>query len=204
MKRVLHAMLALFFTLAISSVASAGGEHGGIMQLASGEHGGKAKSSMKSEMKAEMKSEPTKDDIRNTMTAYVASQTAQGGGTFNVNDPDTGKTLKLTMLKVHERIGKTGDYYYSCADFKDASGQGWDLDLDVENKDGMLSVVDVRVHKEDGERSYTYDDEDNRIPVKEGTKRHLGSMGKMKGDHAQMKGSARKEMKSSSKEHGGG
>jgi len=64
--------------------------------------------------------------------------------------------------------GRPGDYYYSCADFKDVeTGQMFDLDLDVSDMGEELQVVDVRIHKQDGKRRYTYDDFDNRIPVSE-------------------------------------
>ena len=45
------------------------------------------------------------------------------------------------------------------------SGELLDLDIDVENKDGALAAVDVRIHKVGGKPCYTYDENDNRIPV---------------------------------------
>ncbi|MBI3324709.1 MAG: hypothetical protein HYZ92_05460, partial [Candidatus Omnitrophica bacterium] len=65
-----------------------------------------------------------------------------------------------------ERVGKTGEAYYSCTDMKDAaSGEILDLDFDVADEDGVLEVVDVRIHKVSGQARYTYDDQDNRIPL---------------------------------------
>ena len=49
-----------------------------------------------------------------------------------------------------------------------------DLDLDVADQAGKLAVVDVRVHKVGGEERYTYDENDNRIPLGD-TKSHLGT-----------------------------
>jgi len=99
------------------------------------------------------------------MKGYVMEK-SKATGTFDVVDPETDKTRKLELIRVHERVGKTGNYYYSCADFKEAeSGQMLDLDLDVEDKGGKLSVVDVRIHKLEGKERYTYDANDNRIPV---------------------------------------
>ncbi|HAH21202.1 MAG TPA: hypothetical protein DCL49_09910, partial [Candidatus Omnitrophica bacterium] len=102
-------------------------------------------------------------------------------GTFDVHDPETGKTRKLSLVRVHERVGKTGEYYYSCADFTDTeTGKLLDLDLDVEHKNGKLSVVDVRIHKVNGKERYTYDENDNRIPIME-EKKGSGMMEEKKG-----------------------
>ena len=127
---------------------SVGKEHGGTAQK---EHGGA--------------SAPSADAIRAAMKNHVRDK-SRAAGTFDVVDPETGKTRKLELIRVHERVGKTGNYYYSCADFKDTeSGQMLDLDLDVEDKGGKLSVADVRIHKLEGKERYTYDANDNRIPV---------------------------------------
>jgi len=143
------------------------------------------------------------------MKSYVEAESKKSG-TFDIKDPDTGKTLNLELLKVHERVGKTGHYYYSCADFKDTTtSKMYDLDLDVKVKGDNLKVVDVRVHKEDGEARYTYDEYDNRIPLKEGTKSHLGKgshKGSMKGHSEQEHGgeaSAPAAQEHGGKEHGG-
>jgi len=135
-------------------------EHGGDMMneeddTETHEHGGTA----------EVKT-PSADDIHAIMKKYIEEE-SQRTGTFDVADPQTGTTRKLTLESIHERVGKTGDdYYYSCADFKDTvSGELVDLDLDVEDENGQLGVVDVRIHKVDGKERYTYDADDNRISV---------------------------------------
>jgi len=132
-------------------------EHGGKTQ----EHGGKTQ-----EHGGKTMPEPSADAIKAAMGAHVAEK-AKKTGTFEINDPVEKKTRFLTLQRIHERVGKTGAYYYSCADFKDTkSGELLDLDLDVEHKDGKLNVVDVRIHKVEGKPRYTYDDNDNRIPLK--------------------------------------
>ena len=133
---------------------------------------------------------PSADDIRNAMKSYVESNLQDG--TFNVPDEETGKPRKLRLIRVHERVGKTGSYYYSCADFKDTESDDLlDLDLDVEDQSGTLKVVDVRIHKVNGKERYTYDENDNRIPVADTTE-DMGDTDK---------GSMMKEH--GSKEHGG-
>lgn len=133
------------------------GEHGGK------EHGGKEHGGAKI-------SEPSADQIRSAMSGYVAEKSKKTG-TFDIYDKQARKARKLSLVRVHERVGKTGNYYYSCADFKDIeSGEMLDLDLDVSYKNGKLKVVDVRIHKVDGKERYTYDAKDNRIPVSGGSK----------------------------------
>lgn len=196
MRKKFPLVLAVMFFIGMTQLAVAG-EHGGK------EHGGSAPA--KGSTSGTVSKTPSNDDIRNAMKSYVIKK-SKASGTFDVSDPDTGKMLNLELVRVHERVGKTGDYYYSCADFKESNtGVMWDLDLDVEAlSGGGLQVVDVRVHKEDGDARYTYDENDNRIPLKKGTKSHLGKKGSEKGSSSykgSQKGSGGKEH--GGKEHGG-
>ena len=60
----------------------------------------------------------------------------------------SAKDIKSTMKNyVEEKSKQTGTF-------------------DVKNEGGKLSVVDVRIHKINGKPRYTYDKNDNRIPVK--------------------------------------
>lgn len=151
-------MAVLFLTSSLVMAAEHAGaavpkEHGGAA-AATQEQGGQA-----------MMTAPSNDDIRNAMKNYVM-ETSKATGAFDVADPETGQIRKLELIRVHERVGKTGNYYYSCADFKDTvSGEMLDLDLDVADNNGQLSVVDTRIHKVNGKERYTYDANDNRIPV---------------------------------------
>ena len=109
---------------------------------------------------------PGKKNIHKAMKAYIDTKAAAHEGYLVIDDPDTGTTRRLSMVNIHERVGKTGDYYYSCADFKDVdSGEMLDLDMDVQDNNGSLRVVDIRIHKVNGEPRYTYDADDNRIPL---------------------------------------
>lgn len=164
---ILALVVAVCFTQFSYALEHGGKEHGGgeheehgEMEHGDKEHGGKEHGGIPAET-------PTAEDIRQTMKSHVLEQSSETE-TFDVYDPETGNTRKLSLLKVHERVGKTGDYYYSCADFEDTgTGEKLDLDLDVEDADGELSVVDVRIHKLDGKERYTYDENDNRIPISE-------------------------------------
>ncbi|MBI4598177.1 MAG: hypothetical protein HY737_07260 [Candidatus Omnitrophica bacterium] len=136
-----------------SSVGAAehgGKEHGG----AAHEHGGQAVSA-----------EPSAEQIRQTIQQHVQG-IATEQGTFSIDDPVTGTTRNLEFVRVHDRVGKTGDLYYSCTDMRDTqTGEVLDLDFDVEATGEQLKVVDQRIHKVEGQARYTYDEQDNRIPV---------------------------------------
>ncbi len=130
------------------------------------EHGGKEHAGQTAVQQAPVKVEPTAEELRQTIRDHI-TKTTQKQGAFTIKDSVTGNTRTLTLVGVHERVGKTGDYYYSCTDMRDAaSGELLDLDFDVEAKAGRLNVVDVRIHKVDGKARYTYDDKDHRIPVR--------------------------------------
>lgn len=133
-------------------------EHGGMEHEHGGtthEHGGQSAALV----------EPSTEAIRQAIRDYV-DQVVEEDGQFTVTDEVTGAERSLELVRVHERVGKTGNLYYSCTDMKDtASGELLDLDFDVDASSGALNVVDVRIHKVDGTARYTYDDHDNRIPV---------------------------------------
>jgi hypothetical protein len=146
---LLAMVLFVYYSPCVFAAEHGGQEHGGQ------EHGGAA-----------VAAQPSAKDIKSTMKNYVEEKSKQTG-TFDIIDPETGKMRSLKLQRIHERVGKTGDYFYSCADFKDTkSGEMLDLDIDVKNEGGKLSVVDVRIHKINGKPRYTYDKNDNRIPVK--------------------------------------
>lgn len=147
---------ALLLSPAIFAAEHGGKEHGGTATQEHGghEHGGQA-----------VKAEPTAEQIRQTIRDHIAS-VEQEQGAFTIDDEVTGTTRTLELVRVHERVGKTGNLYYSCTDMRDAhTGELLDLDFDVDAAGGQLDVVDVRIHKLDGQARYTYDEHDNRIPL---------------------------------------
>lgn len=118
--------------------------------------------------------EPSAEALRQTIRDYIANQEKLQGA-FAVIDErlpagkaGTGGLRHLELVRVHERVGKTGDYYYSCTDMNDVqTGDLLDLDFDIEDQKGKLNVVDIRIHKDNGKPRYTYDDNDNMIPMNE-------------------------------------
>ncbi|MBI4115074.1 MAG: hypothetical protein HY447_00705 [Candidatus Omnitrophica bacterium] len=109
--------------------------------------------------------EPTAEALRQTIRDHIANQEKLQGA-FAIVDERSGDLRQLELERVHERVGKTGDYYYSCTDMKDVkTGDLLDLDFDVADQNGVLSVAAIRIHKDDGQPRYTYDENDKMIPV---------------------------------------
>lgn len=136
-----------------------GQEHGGATTAAPStttqEHGGQTA----------VQAEPSAEQIRQAIREYI-TEIEQEEGAFTIEDEVAEKIRSLSLVQVHERVGKTGDYFYSCTDMTDAeTGETLDLDFDVEAVDGNLEVVDVRIHKVNDQARYTYDDQDNRVPM---------------------------------------
>jgi len=109
--------------------------------------------------------QPSPEQLRDTIRGHIANQEKLQGA-FAIVDERTGDLRQLELVGVHERVGKTGDYYYSCTDMKDVkTGELLDLDFDIEEKDGQLKVADIRIHKDDGIPRYTYGKNDKRVPL---------------------------------------
>ncbi len=110
--------------------------------------------------------EPSADQLRDTIRKYIQRQESKLGSFTIPDTKEKGKLRTLSLIRVHDRVGKTGDYYYSCTDMKDVvTGDQLDLDFDVSDTGKELKVVAVRIHKDNGKPRYTYDDNDNMIPV---------------------------------------
>ena len=141
-----------FLFYGVSSTVFAG-EHGGK------EHGGKEHGGQKLPVK-----DPEPQDIKDTMKDHLEKESDDGA--FKIYDRDARKMRELELVRIHKRVGKTGDSYYSCCDVRDrVTGEMLDIDVDVKSNRGRLSVSDVRIHKVSGKPRYTYDANDNRIPL---------------------------------------
>lgn len=109
--------------------------------------------------------EPTAEALRQTIRDHIQNQEKLQGA-FAIVDERSGDLRQLELVRVHERVGKTGNYYYSCTDMKDVqTGDLLDLDFDIEDQEEKLSVADIRFHKDNGIPRYTYDENDNMVPV---------------------------------------
>jgi len=84
------------------------------------------------------------------MDAFVAQQTIDDR--LNLYDPVDGKLLRLSSYELHSGIVKKGDFYVSCADFRDQEGRLIDVDFLVIPNQGQLQVSQGIVHSVDGKK----------------------------------------------------
>ena len=116
-------------------------------------------------MRLSYAAEPSPEQLRDTIRDHIANQEKLQGA-FAIVDERTGDLRRLELVGVHERVGKTGDYYYSCTDMKDVkTGELLDLDFDIEDNEGQLQVADIHIHKDDGIPRYTYGEADKKVPL---------------------------------------
>ncbi|NIO09056.1 MAG: hypothetical protein GTO40_13980 [Deltaproteobacteria bacterium] len=83
-------------------------------------------------------------DIQKAMQGYVAQRTVDGA--FLLYDPVTDEVLRLTSAGIHKGIVKEGDFYVSCAGFKDQHGRDIDVDIMVIADDDNLRASQAFVH----------------------------------------------------------
>lgn len=92
------------------------------------------------------------DSLAEAITSYVAVESKQRGGTFPIPAPSGGESLELTFATVHrERLSRLADgRYFACADFKDTSGNTYDVDIFMRAESKGLVPADIIVHKVNG------------------------------------------------------
>jgi len=100
------------------------------------------------------------DDASIKSFQRVAIQTAMGehvktntlDSSYIIYDNQKGELKKLTLDKLHEGIVRKGDFFVSCADFRDSSGKLYDLDFLVAQQGDDYRVIQALVHSVDGKK----------------------------------------------------
>ena len=111
------------------------------------------------------------NDFEKVVKDYVVAEAQKTGGGYTVHDEAAGKDWKLELVKVHKNkicMLQEGKVCFACADFKEAGGKN-KLDLDFyANKadDGRVTMEKVLIHKVNGKPRFTYDKNNDRVPVK--------------------------------------
>ena len=97
----------------------------------------------------------TRDGVQAAMNRHIESHTIDGR--YVMFDGPAGRILRLDAAKLHAGIVKKGDFYVSCADFKNGDAK-LDVDFLVAETGGTFIVADAIVHKVNGEkRPYAVD-----------------------------------------------
>ncbi len=90
------------------------------------------------------------DDIKGTMTKYIAASVNEEG-VFHLRDEKTGEQLALKFVQIHDPVRKIGsDVYFACTDFHVVGEPDklYDLDFWMNDATGELQVFQSKVHKE--------------------------------------------------------
>jgi hypothetical protein len=90
-----------------------------------------------------------KGDIRGNIKSAMNKMIQHNSinNVYRIYGPVEGRLLNLTLVELHDGIVKKGDYYVSCADFRDTKGKLVDLDFLVANKEGRFIATQAVIHK---------------------------------------------------------
>lgn len=89
-------------------------------------------------------------EVMSVVEQNALAQAAKNGGVFKLKDDKTGKELNLEFVDTHQPIRQLDDgKYFACTDFRTAGSKGeiYDIDFWLSEKNGKMSVEQVRVHK---------------------------------------------------------
>lgn len=87
-------------------------------------------------------------DIKTAMRNHIDAQSKDG--VFTIKDEETGETLELEFVKIHDPVREmAGKGYFGCTDFHVSGEKGkvYDLDFWLNPKSGELKVTKSKVHK---------------------------------------------------------
>ncbi len=93
----------------------------------------------------------------------------KNSGAFNVFDAKLKKEWGMSLVRIHSDkiVGLGSNRYFACADLKDAkTGKMLDLDFYATKKPSGWEIEPALIHKIEGKRRYTYDANNNRVPLK--------------------------------------
>lgn len=91
-----------------------------------------------------------KQGVINRIESYIKKDTRLKNG-FVINNEKTGETLNLEYDYVHQTVKKVDDgRYFACVDFKDNSGNVYDIDFYLKESDQGLGLDEIVLHKKNG------------------------------------------------------
>ena len=90
-------------------------------------------------------------EVMSAVEQSALQTTLKDGGVFKLKDDKTGKDLSLQFIDTHQPIRKLDDngHFFACTDFRAAGtkDQIYDVDFWITEKDGKMTVDQVKVHK---------------------------------------------------------
>ncbi|MBI2119026.1 MAG: hypothetical protein HYT97_05305 [Elusimicrobia bacterium] len=118
-----------------------------------------------------VKEKAFQDQYEKIVKDYVDQASAKTGGVYTIKDEVANKEWNLTLIKVHKSkicMLQANKVCFACADFQEVNGKS-KLDLDFyadKAEDGTISINKVLIHKVNGKPRFTYDSQNNMVPLK--------------------------------------
>lgn len=136
------------------------------------EHPEKAKKEHPKEHPEAKEHKAFQNEYEKVVKDYLSQEAKKSGGVFTIKDEKLGKDWKLQLVRVHKNkicMLQEGKKCFACADFREMGGKA-KLDLDFyanKSEDGKISMDKVLIHKVNGKPRFTYDEQNNMVPVKD-------------------------------------
>jgi YHS domain-containing protein len=90
-------------------------------------------------------------EVMSAVEQSALTDAAKNSGVFKLKDDKTGKELNLQFVDTHQPIRQLDEngHYFACTDFRavGTKDQIYDIDFWLSEKDGKMSVDQVKVHK---------------------------------------------------------
>ena len=90
-------------------------------------------------------------EVMSAIEEHVLTERAGNNGVFKLKDDKTGEVLALDFIGLHQPVRrlKEDGRFFACSDFRKqgSTDEYYDIDFWLEEKDGKISVKEVRVHK---------------------------------------------------------
>jgi YHS domain-containing protein len=90
-------------------------------------------------------------EVMSAVEQDAVKQSLKNNGVFKIKDDKTGKDLELEFVDTHQPVRQLDDngHYFACTDFRvvGTKDQIYDIDFWVNDKDGAMTVEQMKVHK---------------------------------------------------------
>ena len=90
-------------------------------------------------------------EVMSAVERNAMQEAAKNNGVFKIKDDKTGKELTLEFVDTHQPVRQLDNdgHYFACTDFRvvGTKDQIYDIDFWVNDKDGVMSVDQAKVHK---------------------------------------------------------
>jgi len=91
-----------------------------------------------------------RSNIQTAMQKHIERNTLDSK--FIIFDTVAGELKRLKFEELHKGIVRKGEFFVSCADFVDETGNKFDIDYLVGEKNGRLKVFQSIIHAVNGEK----------------------------------------------------